>query len=126
MAVDTRDKAVSVGVLGGVFKTMATDEWFAGGNSGLITPAERERLGKEVAYTTVTIAAADWAQGTCTKQVAGVTPSSVVRVGAEPASEIVASNAHVYCSAQGNGTLTFSCVDAPEAAVTLNVEVREA
>lgn len=78
------------------------------------------------AYATVSIVTADWVDNSCTKQVAGVTAQSVVRVGADPASELVASSAHVYCSAQGAGTLTFSCVDVPEAPVTLNVEVREA
>lgn len=77
-------------------------------------------------YSTVSIAVADWSDGACTKDVDGVTADSVVRVGADPASELVASGAHVYCSAQGDGTLTFACVDVPSAVVTLNVEVREA
>ena len=125
MAVETQDKAVSVGVLAGVFGTMATDEWFAGGNNGLITPAQRGSI-KAATYTTVTIAVSDWTANSCTKQVAGVKADSIVRVGAEPSSEVVASNAHVYCSAQADGSLTFACVDVPEADVTLNVEVREA
>ena len=63
---------------------------------------------------------------TCTKQVSGVTADSIVRCGAAPESEIAASEAHVYCSAQGAGTLTFSCVTVPAAAVTMNIEVWEA
>lgn len=77
-------------------------------------------------YTTVTIQTSDWQSLEATKQVAGVTADSVVRCGAAPASEVAASEAHVYCSAQGSGTLTFSCVTVPEEAVTLNIEVREA
>lgn len=77
-------------------------------------------------YTTVTIQPGDWSGMACTKQVDGVTADSVVRVGAEPSSEIQASEAHVYCSAQGAGTLTFACVTAPTVAVTLNVEIWEA
>ena len=77
-------------------------------------------------YTTVTIQPGDWQGMACTKQVAGVTADSIVRCGAEPSSEIPASEAHVYCSAQGAGTLTFACVTAPTVAVTLNVEIWEA
>lgn len=124
--METADKAVKLSVLAGVFSTMETDDWFAAGNAGLLSPEGRAKLAKKTTYTKVTIATTDWASGTCTKDVPGVTTTSVVRVGADPASEIVASNAHVYCSAQGDGTLTFSCVDVPEATVTLNVEVREA
>ena len=77
-------------------------------------------------YATVTIQPGDWRGLTCTKQVEGVTSSSVVRVGAEPASEIAASDAHVYCSGQGDDALTFACVTVPGTAVTLNVETWEA
>ena len=77
-------------------------------------------------YTTVTIQPGDWSGMACTKQVAGVTAESIVRVGAEPSSEIQASEAHVYCSAQGAGTLSFACVTVPTVAVTLNVEIWEA
>ena len=77
-------------------------------------------------YTTVTIQPGDWSGMACTKQVDGVTADSVVRVGAAPSSEIQASEAHVYCSAQGAGTLSFACVTVPTVAVTLNVEIWEA
>lgn len=83
-------------------------------------------LQKRSTYTTVTIQPGEWSGMACTKQVDGVTADSVVRVGAEPSSEIQASEAHVYCSAQGAGTLTFACVTAPTVAVTLNVEIWEA
>ena len=77
-------------------------------------------------YTTVTIQPGDWQDMACTKQVEGVTADSVVRCGAAPSSEIAASEAHVYCSAQGAGTLSFACVAVPTAAVTLNIEIWEA
>ena len=83
-------------------------------------------LQKRSTYTTVTIQPGDWSDMACTKQVTGVTADSIVRCGAEPSSEIPASEAHVYCSAQGAGTLTFACVTAPTVAVTLNVEIWEA
>ena len=77
-------------------------------------------------YTTVTIQPGDWQDMACTKQVEGVTADSVVRCGAAPSSEIAASEAHVYCSAQSAGTLSFACVAVPTAAVTLNIEIWEA
>ena len=83
-------------------------------------------LQKRSTYATVAIQPADWQGTTCTKQVSGVTADSIVRCGAAPESEIAASEAHVYCSAQGAGTLTFSCVTVPAAAVTMNIEVWEA
>lgn len=77
-------------------------------------------------YTTVTIQPSDWSDMACTKQVAGVDADSIVRCGAAPSSEIAASEAHVYCSAQGSGTLSFACVTVPTSAVTLNIEIWEA
>lgn len=83
-------------------------------------------LQKRSTYTTVAIQPGDWSGMACTKQVAGVTADSVVRCGADPSSEIAASEAHVYCSAQGAGTLSFACVTVPTVAVTLNIEIWEA
>lgn len=83
-------------------------------------------LQKRSTYTTVAIQPGDWSGMACTKQVAGVTADSVVRCGADPSSEIAASEAHVYCSAQGAGTLSFACVTVPTVAITLNIEIWEA
>lgn len=77
-------------------------------------------------YAVVTIQTGEWEQLNATKQVEGATPDAVIRCGAAPSSEIAASAAHVYCSAQGQGTLTFSCASVPAAAVELNIEIREA
>lgn len=79
----------------------------------------------EPAYTTVTIAVSDWSSLTATKNVDDVTQASVIFCSADPSCEIVASDAHVYCSAQGDGTLTFSCVSVPESEVVMNIEVRK-
>lgn len=76
-------------------------------------------------YTTSTITVSDWSNLTATKSVDGVTPSSVIFCSADPSCEIVASEAHVYCSAQGDGTLTFSCVSVPGSDVIINIEVRK-
>lgn len=79
----------------------------------------------EPTYTTVTIAVSDWSSLTATKSVDAVTQTSVIFCSADPSCEIVASDAHVYCSAQGDGTLTFSCVSVPESDVVMNIEVRK-
>ncbi len=89
-------------------------------------PGALDGLQPRPTYATVTVQPGDWQGLSCAKQVQGVTAESVVTCGAAPASELVASAAHVYCSAQAAGSLTFSCVTVPEEAVTLNVEVREA
>lgn len=79
----------------------------------------------EPTYATVTIAVSDWFSLTAIKNVDAVTQASVIFCSADPSCEIVASEAHVYCSAQGDSTLTFSCVSVPKSDVIMNIEVRE-
>lgn len=89
-------------------------------------PGALAALQPRATYAVVTIQTGEWEQLSATKQVEGATPDAVIRCGAAPSSEIAASAAHVYCSAQGQGTLTFSCASVPAAAVELNIEIREA
>lgn len=74
---------------------------------------------------TVTLAAASWVEGTDsatqTVNVTGVTATNSVIVQAAPASREAWLEADVYCSAQGAGTLTFTCETAPESVLTANV-----
>ena len=71
---------------------------------------------------TITISVADWsATTTCTKSVSGVTASNNVVVTPAPASIADWQSAGVYCSAQGSGTLTFTCSSTPSASLTVNV-----
>lgn len=79
--------------------------------------------GVSITNTTVTIAVANWSNGTCTKSVAGVTASNTVVVTYAPASKAVYTAADIYCTAQDSGTLTFACTTTPTAAVTVNVMV---
>ena len=78
-----------------------------------------------VSNASVTIATSDWSNGTCTKNVTGVTTSNNVIVSYAPASKDDYLDADVYCSAQGSGTLTFTCGSAPEAAITVCVLIIE-
>jgi len=71
----------------------------------------------------VVLAAAGWASKKQTVNVSGVTAGNNVLVAAAPASRSVWNDAEVYCSGQGDGTLTFSCSSTPSADVTANVVI---
>ena len=58
-----------------------------------------------------------------TVNVDGVTAKNDVDIGPEPVSHRAYCEAGVYCSSQGNGSLTFVCADAPTANLTVNVRV---
>lgn len=71
--------------------------------------------------TTATLAVADWSNNTQTVNVTGVTASNNVIVAAAPASQSDYTTAGILCTAQGAGTLSFSCVQTPTSAITVNV-----
>lgn len=70
---------------------------------------------------TATLATADWSSNTQTVNVTGVTSSNNVIVSAAPASQADYTAAGVICTAQGSGTLTFTCTTTPSSALTVNV-----
>lgn len=74
-------------------------------------------------YTTqaVSIPASAWSGTTATVSAAAVTASNDVIIAPAPASIAAWAAAGVYCSAQGAGTLTFTCTTAPTVAITANV-----
>ena len=76
-----------------------------------------------VSYTTqaVSISASAWSGTTATVSASAVTATSDVIIAPAPASIAAWAAAGVYCSAQGAGTLTFTCSTAPTAALTANV-----
>lgn len=71
----------------------------------------------------VTLASTGWADNAQTVAVEGVTADNNVLVAAAPASHEAWNDAEIYCSAQGNGTLTFACGSVPAEAVTANVVI---
>lgn len=71
----------------------------------------------------VVLAKASWASKSQTVNVEGVTAGNNVLVAAAAASRTVWNDAEVYCSAQGEGTLTFSCSSVPSADITANVVI---
>lgn len=91
------------------------------------TTAEKTKLaGLSVPIAlAVTLPATGWSDGVQTVTVSGVTTTNSVIVQAAPTSRTAWLDAGVYCSAQGAGTLTFTCEDVPESALTANVLIVE-
>lgn len=79
--------------------------------------------GGSVDYSTqaVSIPTSAWSGTTATVSAAVVTATNDVIVAPAPASISAWAAAGVYCSAQGAGTLTFTCSTTPTAALTANV-----
>ena len=82
-------------------------------------------VGGGATYSTVAVSipTSAWSGTTATVNVTGVTASNDVIVAPAPASTTAWASAGIYCSAQGAGTLTFTCSTAPSEAVTANVMV---
>lgn len=72
---------------------------------------------------TATLSVAGWSETTQTVSVTGVTADSILTVTYAPASHDAWLDAGVYCSAQGAGTLTFTCESVPSAALTANIVI---
>jgi hypothetical protein len=81
-----------------------------------------EGLSAPVART-ATLTVAGWSETTQTVSVTGVTADSILTVTYAPASHDAWLDAGVYCSAQGEGTLTFTCATTPVAALTANIVI---
>ena len=69
----------------------------------------------------VTLASGSWSDNQQTVAVTGVTAGNNVIVAAAPTSRTAYNDAEIYCSAQGDGTLTFSCSAVPTTEITVNV-----
>ena len=83
----------------------------------------KERLVNVVSTpsTMPTLAVADWSNNTQTVNVTGVTATNTVFVSPAPASAADYASAGIICTAQGAGTLTFTCTTTPTNAITVNV-----
>ena len=83
----------------------------------------KQKLAEGATYTSiaVTLATANWSNNIQTVNVAGVTANNAVIVSAAPASYLSYGEFGVYCSAQGAGTLTFTCDSTPDVNLTVNV-----
>jgi len=71
--------------------------------------------------TTVTLAAADWSNGSQTVTVSGVTSSSIVWVSPDPTDQSAYVSAGILCTAQGTDSLTFTATTTPSADIDVVV-----
>ena len=92
------------------------------GQDGLI-PKERLANAATSPSTMPTLAVADWSSNTQTVNVTGVTATNTVFVSPAPASAADFAAAGIVCTAQGSGTLTFTCDTVPSNAITVNVVI---
>lgn len=84
-----------------------------------------EKIAEGATHTdaTVTLTAAGWSSNTQTVNVPNIKANSTVIVSPAPASFKVYGEAGVYCSAQAEGKLTFTCDSVPTAAIIVNVVI---
>ncbi len=87
--------------------------------------ANHTHSGYQTQHTTATasLTTAGWSNDSQTVSAAGVTASNTVIVAPAPASAAAWAAAGIVCTAQGAGTLTFTCTTAPTDALTANVLV---
>lgn len=71
--------------------------------------------------TTITLASADWSSNSQTVNVTGMTATGIVMVSPDPTDQSAYTSAGIICSAQGSGTLTFTCDTAPSADIDVVV-----
>lgn len=94
------------------------------GGTGAATADEaRASLGAEGKHTpsSVTLTASGWSNNSQTISVSGMTATLDVVVSPAPDSYEDWGSAGVFCSAQGAGTLTFSCKETPSSSLTANL-----
>ena len=72
---------------------------------------------------TITLTSAWWSSKTQTVSATGVTVSNTVIVSPNPSDYSDYTDAEIYCSAQGSGTLTFTCGTEPTNNLDVNVVI---
>lgn len=83
----------------------------------IVTPPE----GATAAANTCSLTVAGWSSNTQTVSLTGMAADRIAIIGPVADSIDVCKTNAVYCSAQGNGTLTFKCQTTPSVAITMNV-----
>ena len=73
--------------------------------------------------TSATLLAASWSSGSQTVNVTGVTANNTVLVSANPESVEEYGGCGIICTAQGAGTLTFTCKNTPTNNLSINVVI---
>lgn len=87
----------------------------------VLSPSDIGATSMNVPATMPTLAVADWNNSSQTVQVTGVTATNTIFVAPAPASSADYAAAGIVCTAQGAGTLTFTCDTVPSNAITVNV-----
>lgn len=89
--------------------------------------ANKQAIETKISMKTVSVSlpVSGWSSNKQTVAVSGVTANNTVIVTAAPASYEHYNECAVRCSAQGAGTLTFTCTDTPTSALTANVLILE-
>lgn len=72
---------------------------------------------------TLTIPSTGWANNSQTINVNGITEETLLESSYAPESRSSWIDADVYCSAQGNGTLTYTCETVPTVDLTANIVI---
>lgn len=71
--------------------------------------------------TTITLASANWSSNSQTVSVTGITATGIVFVSPDPTDQSAYTSAGIICSAQGSGTLSFTCDTTPSADIDVVV-----
>ena len=77
--------------------------------------------GATAAANTCSLTVAGWSSNIQTVSLTGMAADRIAIIGPVADSIDVCKTNAVYCSAQGNGTLTFKCQTTPSVAITMNV-----
>lgn len=116
------DGSISAAVSGADFVAPVAGKGLSSNDYTTAEKTKLEGLSSPVART-ATLTVAGWSNKAQSVSVAGVTANSIVTVTYAPASRAAWIDADVYCSAQGAGTLTFTCDTVPTQALTANIVI---
>lgn len=95
----------------------------AGQIETIIEEQTANKADKSVAGTAALTASA-WSNNAQTVSASGVTTTNNVIVSpAAKASADIWAESEVFCTAQGNGTLKFTCTDVPTADISVNIVI---
>lgn len=116
------DGSISAAVSGADFVAPVAGKGLSSNDYTTAEKTKLEGLSSPVART-ATLTVAGWSNKAQSVSVAGVTANSIITVTYAPASRAAWIDADVYCSAQGAGTLTFTCDTVPTQALTANIVI---
>lgn len=116
------DGSVSAAVSGADYVAPVAGKGLSSNDYTTEEKTKLEGLSAPVART-ATLTVAGWSNKAQSVSVAGVTANSIITATYAPASRAAWIDADVYCSAQGAGTLTFTCDTVPTQALTANIVI---